>query len=553
MRSDIMKKGVTKGPHRSLLYAMGMTEEEISRPLVGIVNAANEVIPGHIHLDRIAEAAKAGVRMAGGTPMEFPTIGVCDGLAMNHEGMKYSLGSRELIADSVEVMAMAQPFDALVFIPNCDKIIPGMILAAVRLNIPSIFISGGPMFAGESGKEKLGLHDLFQDITKAKSGAMTPKQFEDRVMCACPGAGSCAGLYTANSMNCILEALGMGLPGNGTIPAVSAARIRLAKDAGMQVMKVLEKNVCPKDIMTKESLLNAVTLDMAFGGSSNTALHLPAIAHELGIQLTLREFNEISDKTPHICSMAPGGPYFLQDLNDAGGVSGILKRLVDGKLVTGSCKSITGNTIAENVENAVVTNEDVIRPLDNPYHKTGGLAALFGSLAPEGSVVKASAVLPEMLTHKGPARVFDSEEEATEAIFSNQIKAGDVVVIRYEGPRGGPGMREMLTPTASIKGAGLADTVALLTDGRFSGATTGASIGHISPEAMQGGPMALVQEGDIIEIDIPKRKLDLLVNDLEMQKRRESWKTPEPKIKTGYMARYAKMVSSGATGAVFEQ
>ncbi len=551
MRSDIMKKGVAKGPHRSLFYAMGLTEAEIARPLIGVVNAANEIIPGHIHLDDIAEAVKAGIRMAGGTPIEFPTIGVCDGLAMNHQGMKYSLGSRELIADSVEVMAMAQPFDALVFVTNCDKIIPGMILAAARLDIPSIFVSGGPMLAGECGSDRLGLHDLFQDIPKAMSGAMSAAEFEHRVECTCPGAGSCSGLYTANSMNCILEALGMGLPGNGTIPAVAAARIRLAKKAGQQIMSLLEKQLTPRKIMTRKSLLNAVALDMAFGGSSNTALHLPAIAHELDLKLTLEDFNTTGDATPHICSMAPGGPYFLEDLDKAGGVSAILKTLLDGKLLDGSCKSVTGKTIAQNVAQAQVHNSDVIRPLSKPYHKTGGLAALFGNLAPDGSVVKASAVLPNMLKHKGPARVFNSEEEAVKAIFGNKIQSGDVIVIRYEGPCGGPGMREMLTPTAAVKGAGLADTVALLTDGRFSGATTGASIGHISPEAMQGGPIALVREGDIIEIDIPARRLSIQLSDDELFKRRGKWKQPAPKIKSGYMARYAKIVSSGSTGAVF--
>ncbi|NLW45530.1 MAG: dihydroxy-acid dehydratase [Syntrophomonadaceae bacterium] len=551
MKSDSVKTGLEKAAHRSLLNALGLTPEEISRPLIGIVNSANEIVPGHIHLDRIAEAVKAGVRMKGGTPLEFSTIAVCDGIAMNHIGMKYSLGSRELIADSIEIMATAHGFDALVFIPNCDKVVPGMLMAAARLNIPSIFISGGPMMAGRFKGERVSLNNVFMGTGAVAAGLMTPEDLSLLEEVACPGCGSCAGMFTANSMNCLTEALGMGLPGNGTIPAVHAARIRLAKQAGMQIMELLEKDIKPLDIMTAEAFENALTLDMAIGCSTNTVLHLFAIAHEAGVELNLEMVNEISAGTPHLCKLDPAGNHFIEDLHEAGGVHMLMKRLTEKGLLHENALTVTGRTIGENIAQARGYRDDVIRPIDNPYSPTGGLAVLFGSLAPDGAVVKAGAVEKEMLVHKGPARVFEAEEEAVEAILGGKIKPGDVVVIRYEGPRGGPGMREMLTPTSAIAGMGLDREVALITDGRFSGATKGASIGHVSPEAAVGGPIALVEEGDIISIDIPARKLNLLVEPEVLEARRLSWNPPEPKIKKGYMRRYAERVQSASTGAVF--
>lgn len=551
MRSDSVKVGLEKAAHRSLLNALGLTQEEISRPMIGIVNSANEIVPGHINLDQIAEAVKAGVRMKGGTPIEFSTIGVCDGIAMNHIGMKYSLGSRELIADSVEIMATAHGFDALVFIPNCDKIVPGMLMAAARLNIPSIFVSGGPMLAGRFKGQRVSVNNVFIGPGAVISGRMTPEELELLEEVACPGCGCCAGMFTANSMNCLTEALGMGLPGNGTIPAVHAARIRLAKQAGMKIMELLEKNIKPLDIMTREAFENALSLDMAIGCSSNTVLHLFAIAHEAGIRLNLGMVNEVSARTPHLCKLDPAGTDFIEDLQEAGGIQMLMKRLAEKNLINEDVLTVTGLTVGENITQARSFRDDIIRPLDNPYSPTGGLAVLFGNLAPDGAVVKQGAVEKEMLVHKGPARVFESEEEAVEAILGGKINPGDVVVIRYEGPRGGPGMREMLTPTSSIAGMGLDREVALITDGRFSGATKGASIGHVSPEAAVGGPIALIHEGDMISIDIPGRKLDLLVDPQVLEGRRAAWKPAEPKIKKGYMRRYAEQVQSASTGAVF--
>ncbi|MGI6550676.1 MAG: dihydroxy-acid dehydratase [Syntrophomonadales bacterium] len=551
MKSNSVKIGLEKAPHRSLLNALGLTQEEISRPLVGVVNSANEIVPGHINLDQIAEAVKAGVRMNGGTPIEFSTIGVCDGIAMNHIGMKYSLGSRELIADSVEIMATAHGFDALVFIPNCDKIVPGMLMAAARLNIPSIFVSGGPMLAGRFKGERVSLNNVFMGPGAVTAGRMTPEELDLLEEVACPGCGSCSGMFTANSMNCLTEALGMGLPGNGTIPAVHAARIRLAKQAGMKIMELLEKDIKPLDIMTREAFENALILDMAIGCSSNTVLHLFAIAHEAGIKLDLEMVNEVSARTPHLCKLDPAGTDFIEDLQEAGGIQMLMKRLAEKGLINEDVLTVTGLKVSENIAQARSFRDDIIRPLDNPYSPTGGLAALFGNLAPDGAVVKAGAVEKEMLSHKGPARVFESEEEAVEAILGGKINSGDVIVIRYEGPRGGPGMREMLTPTSTIAGMGLDREVALITDGRFSGATKGASIGHVSPEAAVGGPIALVNEGDMISIDIPGRKLDLLVDPEVLEARRAAWKAPEPKIKKGYMRRYAEQVQSASTGAVF--
>ena len=542
MKSDSVKKGLEKAPHRSLLNALGLTQEEISSPMIGIVNSANEIVPGHINLDRIAEAVKAGVRMKGGTPIEFSTIGVCDGIAMNHIGMKYSLGSRELIADSVEIMATAHGFDALVFIPNCDKIVPGMLMAAARLNIPSIFVSGGPMLAGTFKGQRVSLNNVFAGPGAVISGRMTPEELNLLEEVACPGCGSCAGMFTANSMNCLTEGMGMGLPGNGTIPAVHAARIRLAKQAGMKIMELLEKDIKPLDIMTRESFENALRLDMAIGCSSNTVLHLFAIAHEAGIELNLEIVNEVSAQTPHLCKLDPAGTDFIEDLQEAGGIQMLMKRLAEKGLINEDVLTVTGHTVGENIAQARSFRDDVIRPLDNPYSPTGGLAALFGNLG---------AVEKEMLVHKGPARVFESEEEAVTAILGGKINSGDVIVIRYEGPRGGPGMREMLTPTSSIAGMGLDREVALITDGRFSGATKGASIGHVSPEAAVGGTIALVEEGDMISIDIPGRKLELLVEPQVLEARRAAWKQPEPKIKKGYMRRYAEQVQSASTGAVF--
>ena len=551
MRSDRMKKGLERAPHRSLFKALGLTDREIEQPMIGIANSANEVIPGHLHLHQISEAVKAGVRMAGGTPLEFFTIGICDGIVMGHEGMKYSLSSRELIADSVESMAMAYPFDGLVLIPNCDKIIPGMLMAAARLDIPAIVISGGPMLSGEFQGKKIDLINIFEYVGKAKIGAMTMDELRDAEGCACPGVGSCAGMFTANSMNCLTEVLGMGLPGNGTVPAVWAERIRLAKEAGMQVMDLVNRDLRPSAIMTAEAFANAITVDMAFGGSTNTSLHLPAIAKEAGVPLTLEAFNAYSDKTPHLCSMSPGGPHHLSDLHQAGGIPALMQELSRGGLIHAGALTVTGKTVGENLTGKRVLDPEVIRPLENPYHATGGLAVLFGNLAPEGAVVKSSAVDDSMLRHTGPARVFDAEEPAMQAIMDGKINKGDVIVIRYEGPKGGPGMREMLSPTSAIVGIGRDRDVALLTDGRFSGGSRGAAIGHISPEAAEGGPIAAVQEGDRIEIDIPGKRLNLLISDQELKERLARWKPVIRELK-GYLKRYAGLVRSAHTGATFE-
>jgi len=552
MRSDAMKKGPEKAPHRSLFKAMGYTQSELDRPIVGIANSFNELIPGHINLDKIAEAVKAGVRLAGGTPMEFSTIGVCDGIAMNHAGMRYSLASRELIADSVEIMAMAHPFDALVLIPNCDKIIPGMLMAALRLNIPTIMVSGGPMLAGRIGNKAIDLISVFEAVGSLKAGNVTSEQLLELEDSACPGCGSCAGMFTANSMNCLTEALGLGLPGNGTIPAVTAARIRLAKTAGMKIMEMVAKQVLPRQIATRQAFENAIAVDMALGCSTNTVLHVPAIAHEAGIELDLQVFNDLSLRTPHLCSLRPAGPHFLEDLNSAGGVQAVMKELAGKGLIHLQAHTVTGGSVGENLQSAAVLDREVIRSTANPYHEQGGIAILSGNLAPDGAVVKQSAVAPEMLKRKGLARVFESEGDAAEAILAGRIKPGDVVVIRLEGPKGGPGMQEMLTPTAAIMGMGLGKEVALITDGRFSGGTQGAAIGHVSPEAADGGPIALIQENDEILIDIPNKKLELLVDPEVLQKRRESWQPPKPRISEGYLARYAHLVTSGATGAVLK-
>jgi dihydroxy-acid dehydratase len=551
MRSLQMKQGVEKAPHRSLFKALGLTDEELSRPIIGVVNAQNEVVPGHLHLDQIAQAVKAGIRMAGGTPLEFPAIAVCDGIAMNHTGMKYSLASRELIADSIEIMATAHPFDALVFIPNCDKVVPGMLMAAARLNLPAIFISGGPMLPGIHQGKKVSLTDMFEGVGSVGAGKMTEEELQELEECACPGCGSCSGMFTANSMNCLTEVLGMGLPGNGTIPAVNANRIRLAKRAGMQIMALLEKNIRPLDIMTKEAFENAIVVDMALGCSTNTALHLPAIAHEAGVKIGFEDFNRISKKTPHLCKLAPAGNHFIDDLDMAGGIPAVVLELSKLNLINTNSLTVTTKQWNDNLAGAKVKDRKIIRPVEDPYSPDGGLAVLWGSLAPEGAVVKKGAVAPEMMVHTGPARVFESEEEAVEAIMGLKIKPGDVIVIRYEGPKGGPGMREMLTPTAAVSGMGLGESVALITDGRFSGATRGASIGHISPEAAEGGPISLVQDGDLISIDIPNNKLDILVEVDELEKRKKRWRKPEPKITKGYLARYARLVTSASTGAIF--
>jgi dihydroxy-acid dehydratase len=531
---------------------MGYTDEELRRPLVGIANSANEIIPGHIHLNKIVEAVKAGVYMAGGTPIEFGTIGVCDGIAMNHIGMKYSLGSRELIADSIEIMAVAHAFDAMVMVTNCDKIVPGMLMAAARLDIPTIVLSGGPMLVGRLGEKEIDLISVFEAVGGLKSGKVTEEELlaiEDN---ACPTCGSCAGMFTANSMNCLTEAIGMGLPGNGTIPAVMAARIRLAKKGGIKIVRLLEKGITPRKILTEEAFINALTVDMALGCSTNTVLHLTAIAREAGVKIDLEKINEISKKTPHLCSLSPGGKHHVEDLDRAGGVCAIMKELVKKGLIQTECITVTGKRVGENIESCVVKDRSVIRSVDDPYHKEGGLAVLFGNLAPLGCVVKQSAVDPKMLSHEGPARVFDSEEGAVAAIMGGKIKKGDVVVIRYEGPKGGPGMREMLTPTSAIAGMGLDADVALITDGRFSGGTRGAAIGHISPEAMEGGAIAIVCDSDPIFFDIPRKSIVLKLSDDEIQKRLSQWKAPAPKITSGYMARYAQMVTSAATGAVFK-
>jgi dihydroxy-acid dehydratase len=551
MRSDRMKKGLERAPHRSLFKALGLTDREIEQPMIGIANSANEVIPGHLHLHQISEAVKAGVRMAGGTPMEFFTIGVCDGIVMGHEGMKYSLSSRELIADSVESMAMAYPFDGLVLIPNCDKIVPGMLMAAARLNIPAIVISGGPMLSGDFQGKKTDLIKVFEYVGKAKIGTMTMEELREAEGCACPGVGSCAGMFTANSMNCLTEALGMGLPGNGTIPAVWAERIRLAKEAGMQVMELVKKDLKPSDILTAEAFENALRVDLAFGGSTNTSLHLPAIAKEAGVPLTLENFNTFSDKTPHLCFMAPGGPHDLHQLHLAGGIQALMQELSRGGMIRKEAITVTGKTVGENLTGRKVLDPEIIHPLEKPYHATGGLAVLFGNLAPEGAVVKSSAVDDSMLRHTGPARVFDAEEPAMQAIMDGKINKGDIIVIRYEGPKGGPGMREMLSPTSAIVGIGRDRDVALLTDGRFSGGSRGAAIGHISPEAAEGGPIAAVREGDRIEIDIPGKRLNLLISDEELKSRLARWKPMKRELK-GYLKRYAAQVRSAHTGATFE-
>ncbi len=554
MKSDMVKKGVERAPHRSLFKAMGYTDAEIKKPLIGIANSANAIIPGHIHLDKIVEAVKAGVYMAGGTPIEFGVIGVCDGIAMNHEGMKYSLASRELIADSIEVMATAHAFDAMVMVTNCDKIVPGMLMAAARLDLPTIINSGGPMLAGEHLEQtdfkKIDLITVFESVGAVLSGNMTEQELARIEDAACPTCGSCAGMFTANSMNCLTEAIGMGLPGNGTIPAVMSARIRLAKVAGSRIIRLLEQKITPRSIMTDNAFKNALTVDMALGCSTNTVLHLAAIAREAKVNIDLDLINEISRATPHLCSLSPGGAHHLEDLNRAGGVPALIKELAGVDLIHNDCLTVTGKTVGENIKNVRILDNDVIRSTDNPYHDQGGLAVLFGNLAPGGCVVKQSAVLDEMLCHEGPARVFDSEEEATRAIMENQIRKGDVIVVRYEGPRGGPGMREMLTPTSAIAGMKLDAHVALLTDGRFSGGTRGAAIGHISPEAIQKGPIAIVQDGDLISIDIPAKKLTLNVPDQEIEERLSKWSPPQPKITHGYMARYARMVSSASEGAV---
>jgi len=552
MRSNLMKLGLEKYPHRSLLKAMGLTDREIDQPIIGIANSYNELIPGHIHLDKITQAAAAGVRLAGGTPLQFGVIGVCDGLAMHHVGMKYSLPSRELIADSIEVMAMAHPFDGLVLVTNCDKIIPGMLMGALRLNIPAILISGGPMLAGRFEGREVDLISVFEGVGAVKAGRMAEGELKALAECACPGCGSCAGMFTANSMNCLSEALGLALPGNGTIPAVAAARVRLAKEAGFKIMELVERQLLPRQIATLAAFENAMAVDMALGCSTNTVLHVPAIAREAGIKLPLELFNEVSDRTPHLCHLSPGGPHHLEDLDRAGGVPAVMQELLASGLVRGEPLTVTGATVADNLAAVSVMDPEVIRPLSRPYHAQGGIAILWGNLAPEGGVVKQAAVAEKMLVNEGRARVFDSEEEATAAILGGKIKAGDIVVIRYEGPRGGPGMREMLTPTSAIAGMGLDQEVALLTDGRFSGGTRGAAIGHISPEAAEGGPIALVQEGDKIRIDIPAKTLTLLVAEDELARRREAWRPPEPKIKHGYAARYSRLVSSGSQGAVME-
>jgi len=551
MRSDRMKKGLERAPHRSLFKALGLTDEEIERPMIGIANSANEVIPGHLHLHQLSDAVKAGIRMAGGTPLEFFTIGICDGIIMGHEGMKYSLSSRELIADSIESMAMAYPFDGLVLIPNCDKIVPGMLMAAARLNIPTILISGGPMLAGEFQGREIDLITVFEWVGKVKTGEMTLKELTEAEGCACPGVGSCAGMFTANSMNCLAEVLGLALPYNGTVPAVFADRIRLAKKSGIQMMELVKKNITPSQILTKNSFENAVTVDMAFGGSTNTSLHLPAIAKEAGMKLSLQTFNRISGKTPHLCNMSPGGPHHIQTLHQAGGIPALMKELSRGGLIHEDLLTVTGKSIRDNLKGKKIVNPEVIRPLEKPYHATGGLAVLFGNLAPEGAVVKQSAVDEVMLRHQGPARVFDSEEEATKVILDRKIKKGEIIVIRYEGPKGGPGMREMLAPTSAIVGVGRDRDVALLTDGRFSGGSRGAAIGHISPEAAEGGPIAVVRNGDQIAIDIPGKKLNLLIPNQELKKRLSQWKPPKKKLK-GYLKRYAELVTSANTGATFE-
>ena len=552
MRSDNVKSGTERAPHRSLFNALGYTDEELQRPLIGVVNSYNEIVPGHMNLDKIADAVKKGIYLAGGVPVEVPAIAVCDGIAMNHTGMKYSLVTRELIADSTEALATAHQFDGLVMIPNCDKNVPGLLMAAARLNIPTIFVSGGPMLAGRVHGKKTSLSSMFEAVGSYSAGKIDEEEVRYYENHACPTCGSCSGMYTANSMNCLTEVLGMGLRGNGTIPAVYSERIKLAKHAGMQIMELLKKDIRPRDIITKESMMNALTMDMALGCSTNSMLHLPAIAHEIGFDFNIKFANEISEKTPNLCHLAPAGPTYMEDLNEAGGIYAVMKEISKLNLLNLDCMTVTGKTVGENIKDAVNFDPEVIRTIENPYSKTGGLAVLSGNLAPDGSVVKRSAVVPEMMEHSGPARVFDCEEDAIEAIKGGKIVAGDVVVIRYEGPKGGPGMREMLNPTSAIAGMGLGSTVALITDGRFSGASRGASIGHVSPEAAVGGPIALVEEGDIIEINIPEYKINLKISDEEMAKRKAKWQPREPKVTTGYLARYAAMVTSGDRGAILE-
>ena len=553
MRSKKMTGGLEKAPHRSLMYAAGWSKEEMDRPLIGVCNAQNEIIPGHVHLDTIAEAVKAGIRMAGGTPMEFPAIGVCDGLAMNHEGMRMSLPSREIIADSVEIMATAHPFDAIVCIPNCDKIVPGMLMAILRLNILAVIVSGGPMLSGRN--KTADLISVFEGVGKVKAGTMTEDELEDFARTSCPTCGSCSGMFTANSMNCLSESIGLALPGNGTIPAVMSARIRLAKQAGMQVMEMFERNIRPRDIVTEKAVHNAVTMDMALGCSTNTTLHLPALFAEAGLDLSLKMFNEISMKTPNLCKLAPAGPHYMEDLEAAGGIPGVMSELAKRDLLNLDVMTVTGKTLGENLKDlkAKVTNHVIVRPIDDPYSEEGGIAILYGNIAPEGCCVKQSAVAPEMMKNSGTACVFNSEEDAVEAILGGRITSGDVVVVLYEGPKGGPGMREMLTPTSAISGMGLGESVALITDGRFSGGTRGAAIGHISPEAAAGGPCGLIRNGDRIEIDIPARSINLLVDDAELEERRKSHTPVVKEIKSPFLRRYAKLVTSASRGAVYEK
>jgi len=552
MRSDSVKSGTQQAPHRSLFNALGYTKEERERPLIGIVSSYNEIVPGHMNLDKIVEAVKMGVAMAGGTPVVFPAIAVCDGIAMGHVGMKYSLVTRDLIADSTECMALAHGFDALVCVPNCDKNVPGLLMAAARLNIPTVFVSGGPMLAGHVHGKKRSLSSMFEAVGSVAAGTMSMDELEEFEEKVCPTCGSCSGMYTANSMNCLTEAIGMGLQGNGTIPAVYSERIRLAKHAGMKVMELLEKDIKPRDIMTEKAFMNALVVDMALGCSTNSMLHLPAIAHEAGVTINLDIANELSEKTPNLCHLAPAGPTYMEDLNEAGGVYAVMNELDKKGLLYTDLITATGKTIAENIKGCENRDPEVIRPIDNPYSTTGGIAVLKGNIAPAGSVVKRSAVVPEMMEHTGPARVFDCEEDAIDAIKGGKIVAGDVVVIRYEGPKGGPGMREMLNPTSAIAGMGLGSSVALITDGRFSGASRGASIGHVSPEAAVGGPIALIQEGDIIQINIPANTLNVQVSEDEMKKRKENWQPREPRVTTGYLSRYRAMVTSGTDGAILQ-
>ena len=552
MRSDAVKKGMQTAPQRSLFNALGITEEELEKPLIGIVSSYNEIVPGHMNIDKIVDAVKMGVAMAGGTPIVFPAIAVCDGIAMGHTGMKYSLVTRDLICDSTECMALAHQFDALVMVPNCDKKVPGLLMAAARLNIPTIFVSGGPMLAGHVQGNKTSLSSMFEAVGAHAAGKMTEEQVNDYVCNACPTCGSCSGMYTANSMNCLTEAIGMGLQGNGTIPAVYSQRIKLAKHAGMKIMELLEKNIRPRDILTEQAFMNALTVDMALGCSTNTMLHLPAIAHEAGVELNLDIANHISAKTPNLCHLAPAGHTYMEELNEAGGVYAVMNELSKKGLLNTELITATGKTVGENIKDCVNRNPEVIRPIDNPYSETGGIAVLRGNIAPDSGVVKRSAVVPEMMVHEGPARVFECEEDAIAAIKGGKIVAGDVVVIRYEGPKGGPGMREMLNPTSAIAGMGLGSSVALITDGRFSGASRGASIGHISPEAAVGGPIALVEEGDIIAIDIPANAINVKVSDEVLAERRAKWQPREPKVKSGYLARYASMVTSADKGAILQ-